>query len=327
MKLKKIVLILLLTLALFSISSVSAQNIDVNTTNNINPLNEVLIDETIATSNELTNKSSIISNDLEKYYKDDKGFCATFYNENGTPLTNKNITFSVNGVSYIKTTDNNGTAKLNINLESGNYTIISYNPTTNETITNNITVLSSINGNDLTKYFKNATQYSVTLYDKTGKALVNKTVRFNINGIFYERKTNEKGVAKLNVTVYNLITGEEKSNNINVVSRIQLLDLNNASNVILPEGYVIPVMFIGNGKAYAQCRATTLDEKGNPLANQLVTFNINGIIYKGTTDKFGIIDAIIYVNADWGNTYHICTATFGESFASQTVIVKRFVMG
>lgn len=73
MKLKKIVLILLLTLALFSISSVSAQNIDVNTTNNINPLNEVLIDETIATSNELTNKSSIISNDLEKYYKDDKG--------------------------------------------------------------------------------------------------------------------------------------------------------------------------------------------------------------------------------------------------------------
>lgn len=34
-----------------------------------------------------------------------------------------------------------------------------------------------------------------------------------------------------------------------------------------------------------------------------------------------------YVNADWGNTYHICTATFGESFASQTVIVKRFVMG
>lgn len=222
MKLKKIVLILLLTLALFSISSVSAQNIDVNTTNNINPLNEVLIDETITTSNELTNKSSIISNDLEKYYKDDKGFCATFYNENGTPLTNKNITFSVNGVSYIKTTDNNGTAKLNINLESGNYTIISYNPITNETITNNITVLSSINGNDLTKYFKNATQYSVTLYDKTGKALVNKTVRFNINGIFYERKTNEKGVAQLNinldpgnyiVTVYNLITGEEKSNN------------------------------------------------------------------------------------------------------------------
>lgn len=66
MKLKKIVLILLLTLALFSISSVSAQNIDVNTTNNINPLNEVLIDETISTSNELTNKSSIISNDFRE---------------------------------------------------------------------------------------------------------------------------------------------------------------------------------------------------------------------------------------------------------------------
>lgn len=66
MKLKKIVLILLLTLALFSISSVSAQNIDVNTTNDINPLNEVLIDESIATSNELRNKSSIISNNFRE---------------------------------------------------------------------------------------------------------------------------------------------------------------------------------------------------------------------------------------------------------------------
>lgn len=66
MKLKKIVLILLLTLALFSISSVSAQNIDVNTTNDINPLNEVLIDESIAPSNELRNKSSIISNNFRE---------------------------------------------------------------------------------------------------------------------------------------------------------------------------------------------------------------------------------------------------------------------
>lgn len=43
MKLKKIVLILLLTLALFSISSVSAQNIDVNTTNNMLILQTILI--------------------------------------------------------------------------------------------------------------------------------------------------------------------------------------------------------------------------------------------------------------------------------------------
>ena len=53
--------------------------------------------------------------------------------------------------------------------------------------------------------------------DKTGKALTNASVKFNINGVFYTRITDNDGVAKLNIrlrpgsyilTAYNNVTGE-----------------------------------------------------------------------------------------------------------------------
>lgn len=43
----------------------------------------------------------------------------------GNPLTNQSLTFNINGVFYHKTTDDNGVAKLNINLQKGKYIITS----------------------------------------------------------------------------------------------------------------------------------------------------------------------------------------------------------
>lgn len=53
---------------------------------------------------------------------------------------------------------------------------------------NNITVLSTINSSDIIKYFRNGTQYYATFYDAMGNPLVNETVRFNINGVIYEKE-------------------------------------------------------------------------------------------------------------------------------------------
>ena len=97
-----------------------------------------------------------------------------------------------------------------INLNAGNYTAsASYTPkgsTVANTIENNIIILSTVDGNDLVKVFRNDTQYYATFIDKQGKALPkDTTVRFNINGVMYERKVNENGTAKLNI---NLEAGE-----------------------------------------------------------------------------------------------------------------------
>ena len=41
----------------------------------------------------------------------------------GNPYPNQSVTFNINGVFYIRITDINGIAKLNINLQAGKYII------------------------------------------------------------------------------------------------------------------------------------------------------------------------------------------------------------
>lgn len=236
MKFKKTFLILLFALTIFSISAVSAEDVDSNNTY------EVSLDSAeILMSGEITEmpvkdtpveQTGIISENMTKHYGDDAPFCANFTDKNGTPLANETVTFTINNVSYNKTTDSDGVAKLNITLESGKYIIATYNPSTNKTAINTINILSGIEGKDITKFCRNGTHYIAKLYDKTGKALVNQTVRFNIHGVFYNRTTDENGRVILNIsldpgkyviTVYNLVTGEQAANNVTVLSRMTML--------------------------------------------------------------------------------------------------------
>ena len=48
----------------------------------------------------------------------------TLTDADGKPLANKDIQISINGVTYNRTTDNNGEAKLNINLSPRDYGLI-----------------------------------------------------------------------------------------------------------------------------------------------------------------------------------------------------------
>ncbi|WP_407380118.1 hypothetical protein [Methanobrevibacter sp.] len=43
----------------------------------------------------------------------------------GNPYANQSIAFNINGMFYNRTTDANGDAKLNINLQAGEYIITS----------------------------------------------------------------------------------------------------------------------------------------------------------------------------------------------------------
>lgn len=59
-------------------------------------------------------------------------------------LKNTDVEFNINRVFYMKTTDENGTVGLNINLSPDVYVISSLNPKTSESWDNNVTVLSTI---------------------------------------------------------------------------------------------------------------------------------------------------------------------------------------
>ena len=58
--------------------------------------------------------STILANDVVKFFRNGTQYCAKFLDGCGSPLVNASVTFNINGVLYKKQTDDNGMAKLNI---------------------------------------------------------------------------------------------------------------------------------------------------------------------------------------------------------------------
>ena len=161
--------------------------------------------------------------DVVMIYHDGTRLVAKLTDYQGRPIVNDIIYFIINGKTYAKTTDDNGTVSMGLNLDSKVYTAtVSYNESEvyskiskNVTVTINPTVISE----DLVKMYQNDTRFYVKFTDSTGKALTKTTVKFNIHGVFYTKKTDKDGVADLGImlrpgeyilTAYNPVTGEEK---------------------------------------------------------------------------------------------------------------------
>ena len=230
----------------------------------------------------VTINSSIIADDLVKMYQNATRFYAKFMGSDGKVLANTQVKFNINGVFYTKTTNNDGVADLGIMLRPGTYILTAYNPVTGEQQGFNITVKSLIVQNDLTKYYMNASKFQATIYDKNGSLAVNKNVTFNINGVFYTRTTDENGVVSLGISlrpgeyvITTMYEGLDLGNTVTVLPTLVTSDLN---------------MTYGDGSNFT---AQTLDGQGNPLANQNVSFNVNGVFYHKVTDDNGFASLTI----------------------------------
>ena len=221
--------------------------------------------------------STILANDVVKFFRNGTQYCAKFLDGCGSPLVNASVTFNINGVFYKKQTDDNGMAKLNINLRPGVYILTAMHPDA-LMYGSNITVLSTILANDVVKFFRNGTQYCAKFLDGCGSPLVNASVTFNINGVLYKKQTDYEGVARLNINLFPgkyILTAMHPDGlmygyNITVLSTIHGDDI---------------VKFFRNGTQYC---AKFLDGCGSPLVNASVTFNINGVFYKKQTDDNGM---------------------------------------
>ena len=225
----------------------------------------------------VTVKSTIMADNLVKMYQNATRFYAKFLDSTGKALANSEVKFNINGVFYTKTTDKDGVADLGIMLRPGNYILTAYNLANGEEKGVNITVKSLIVQSDLTKYYLNASKFQATIYNKDGSLAVNKNVTFNINGVFYHKKTDENGVASLgialrpgNYTITTMYDGLDIGNKVTVMPTLVTKDLS---------------MKYLDGSNFT---ALTLDGQGKPLANQNVSFNVNGVFYHKVTNKDGI---------------------------------------
>ena len=256
---------------------VETSDLDVDPPSGIDDINNVTYSKS-----EDTREPVIYGEDLSMYYKNGSRYEVSIY-QDGKLINSQNndskVIFNVNGVNYTKELVN-GKAFIGINLNPGNYTITTFYHYTDglATKTNNIEVLSTIQANDVVKFFRNGTQYCAKFLDGCGSPLVNASVIFNINGVLYKKQTDDNGMAKLNINlrpgVYILTAMHPDAlmygSNITVMSTILANDV---------------VKFFRNGTQYC---AKFLDGCGSPLVNASVTFNINGVLYKKQTDYEGV---------------------------------------
>ena len=258
------------------------------------------------------NENHVVVNapDVEKYFSAPDKFVVTVTDNQGNVVSNQSVQIIINNVTYTKTTDENGTASLGLNLRPGIYNVTTV--VENTTVNSTVTILSTVNANDVTKIFRNGTQYYATFTDAQGNTLANGTdVTFNINGVMYTRQTNENGTARLNInlgqgtfiiTATNPVTNQMASNTITVIPKI-------VENNDLVKYY----------KNDSQYVVKILGDDGNPVGeNETVTFNINGVMYERKTNASGY--AKLNINLSPGD--YVITAMYGGSAVANNITVK-----
>ena len=258
-------------------------------------------------------RTTLIMDDVVKYFRGSQKLIAKLVDGFGNPIANATVYFTINGKVYAKITDENGMASMGIGLVPNEYKVSAvFNGTDDyDMATADATVLvkSTILGNDTTLYFLNGTKYVAKFLDSDGKALTNTTVKFNINGVFYTRVTDENGMASLNIrldpnsyiiTAYNPVTGEQRANEVTVLPRIIAEDLS---------------MKYLDGSSF---NATLVDGQGKAVAGVNITFNVNGVFYHKTTDANGV--ARLNIRLMPGD--YIITSTYDKCWASNKITIS-----
>ena len=252
---------------------------------------------------------TIFGDNLIKYYHNDSQFYVKVIDGAGNPIANTNVSMNINGVFYVRKTNDEGIAKLAINLLAGEYVLTVHNPYDGLLMSFNVTVMPTIEADDLVKYYHNDSQVYAKFVDGQGNPLVNTKVKFNINGVLYTRETNSEGIAKLSI---NLAPGEYvltaiHPDGLQIGKKITVMPTLEGSDLTM------------NYKDGSQFKARLVDGTGRALANKNVTFNINGVFYNKITDINGV--ASLTINLMAGK--YIITSMYDGYATSNTVLVNN----
>ena len=150
---------------------------------------------------------NIITMNLKKVYGEDTPLEIAVY-ENKTPIVNKPVEITINGRKYTKITNNNGIAKLNINLPTGNYAAtINFKDDDYDDAKAyaEVTILAKqeqtrIEGTNIEMIEKDGTKYQCAIYDKNNNR-INGDVQITVNGVKYTKTTDSEGLAKLAINL------------------------------------------------------------------------------------------------------------------------------
>ncbi|PWB84703.1 Ig-like domain-containing protein [Methanobrevibacter thaueri] len=263
----------------------------------------------------------LISSDVYVKYPDNVTYTVKLTDMANNPLANVSLNVTVNGKTYYPTTDENGTASVNVDLPLGIYNIrcdVSQPEIFNCLGCINTAVVFKnvrLTASDISVKCGENAIYKINVRDDNNNPLGNVSLNVTVDGKVYHIKSDENGVSTLSIAlgagnflitacvndpvIYNssLIT-----NKINVISQAKLT----GSDI---------VMYFGEGSYY---KVRLFADDGKPLKGAVVSIKISGKTVKATTDGNGYASYKITLKE---NTYYV-TATYKNLKVSNKIVVK-----
>ena len=226
--------------------------------------------------------------------------------EGNTPLSDKNVTIEINGVTYQRKTDSNGISRLNINLPVGSYDPKIEFVDDDYNYVNaycKVTVNPVITTQDMKMTEHDGSRFVAIASSVTGVRLSGVKVLFTINGVTYERITDMVGEAKLNLNLskgdYEITTTSFKVTKKNMIHIDE-----KPKKVTRMEGTNISKAF--SDKTAYQC--AVYDDNGR--VGGKVTISVNGVDYIRTNDETGLYK--LNINLQPG-TYQLTARYHGDN--------------
>lgn len=211
-----------------------------------------------------------ITEPFTKTFGDPEPLEVALYDGNN-PITNEEIGIEINGKGYIKTTDENGIARLNINLGVGKYTAKCYWKGINgeyNSVTGYVEIIVKGNtymeGTNVNKFEGDTTPYQCALYRSDNGERIKSLINIIINGKTYTREADNDNLYKLSLNL------PEGTYNIKAVfNGTELFNPSTVENIITINK---PVQPSTNKKTIVLgCDANTSEDKNvqNQIASRL----------------------------------------------------------
>ena len=163
---------------------------------------------------------------------------------------------------------------------------------------------------NLSVYYKSTTPFKATVYDKNGKVVANKIVKFTIAKKTYRVKTNKNGVASLKIT--------QKPGKYTV--KIQY------SNMTLKKSLTVKTVLITKNLSkkknqIASFKVKVLKSNGKAYPKRTVKIKFRGKTYTLKTNSNGIANLMIFNNLKVGK--YTVKVSYGGLTNTNKIIVKK----
>ena len=298
------------------------------------------------TQNIFVYQKNVLLTPITRYVQQHTQFHIKLTDDKKVPIANRDVTFTINGISYIRTTNSTGVAKLNINLDPNTYQLtysfssqngyLGLAPNSINLIVNNDVININTKLTSQTTFVQKTNYYNVKLTTASGTILSNKQVIITVNGIDYYRTTNANGIASLQInlnrgtysivvnhagtsyyscsSLYQLIhTSDSIYNNVNTISDLTIYRIANNTQCNYSQSYIQSL----SSAITSSCTGDL--EKTIALYNYVYNFRKDGGY---VNSRYGDLKAILVNDGNCADHTHAFV-----SLARASGLPVRYVLG